>query len=170
MARPGGNAAKTAKVQRIFFFQFMNHTSSKRLPQADEKLRRIETRDRIQVAANIEPYRPDRGLITQAQAHGIAISRKEVLYADARVHVPSVIEGCSAQLGQDAQGKAELGVQDDQLRAANRDRNLRTRSEIRGIAAHRYGTLGPGAIERKSTQRAAAAGEESLTQRNLCPS
>src|SRR5215471_17485004 len=77
------------------------------LSQSDEKLRRPETRDRVQQTAHVEANRSDRCRISESKAHGIAITIDKTIEAKMVVNVAAVVKHRAAQVLHDGQGKAQ---------------------------------------------------------------
>src|SRR4051794_18165902 len=92
---------------------------------------------------------------------------------DGAEDVATVIKGHNTQLLADKRQvhryrDAELRIDDEQLVSAERHVNRRAIGCRRILAwARRDGVLRPGTVQRKTTERAAAAGEELLTDRHV---
>src|SRR5215831_12844219 len=82
------------------------------LSERDEKLRGPEAWDRVQQMADVEANRPDRRRVTNAKAHGVAVTAHKTIEAKTVVDVAAVIKCCATQVAYDGQGKAELRVED----------------------------------------------------------
>src|SRR5229473_1631311 len=96
----------------------------KRLAQSYEELGWLDPRNWIQVAANIEADRSNRGRVTQAQADCVAVVVHEVGQVDRAIDIAAVIEDHTAEGLHDAKGEPRLRVQDEELASTHRDSNV----------------------------------------------
>src|ERR1039458_215664 len=97
---------------------------SKGLTQGDEQLRGLESGNRIQVSAHINSYRADGSLVAQTHAHGVAVIAEEMAESNITIHVTTIIEQHPSQALVDRQGKAALGVNNEELAPAAGSRDL----------------------------------------------
>src|SRR5215471_6431130 len=102
--------------------------------------------------ADIHPDWTQGSAVAQAAAHAVGVLVGKMSEADAAEDVSAVVKDGPAQLAHDLEGKAQLGVQDQQLMATRRDANQCARRRIAGVAADRHRPLRSGAVERESTQ------------------
>src|SRR5262249_46945437 len=112
--------------------------------------------------ADIYPYWPNGRTVSNAAAHAVGVLITKAAQPDASEYVSAVIEDGSGQLAHDLERKTQLGVQDQQLLAADRHADQRTSRKIAGIPAYGYRPLRPGSVEWKSAQGASPAGEEAF--------
>jgi hypothetical protein len=129
------------------------------LPKCDEILRWINALYGIYIMAKIDADRTDRSRITQTNANGIGVVRHEVVEIDGAVNIAAVVKNNSSQMFADVERKrkANLGIQDEQLRSAHRHRDVHASRLILQHVAKRYDALRSGFIDRKSSQRGATA-------------
>jgi len=71
-------------------------------------LRRIDSRDWIEVASDIDTDRPDRRRVPQTYPDRIAIVVNEVIKVDRAVDIPAVIEDDPSKRFHNAQREAQL--------------------------------------------------------------
>src|ERR1700741_843193 len=136
------------------------------LPDCDEVLPGVKPRYLIQIAANIKTYRANRRRISQAESHRVRIVIDEVMQIDRAVHVAAIVENDSAEGLHDPQRKPHFGIQNKQLLPAHRDRDVyASRLSLQNIAEGDK-PLRASCVDRKATQRSAAAGKEKLAGRH----
>ena len=138
------------------------------LSQSHEHLRSFDAGVRIQVVADVDANRANRGGIAESDAHGVTVERSEIVEADGGKYISAIVKSNNAQPFLDEiERKTHLGIQDQQLVAAVGNGDLGARRRVGRIAASRNHALRAGSVKRKSAQRAAAAGEETLAERHF---
>ncbi len=103
---------------------------------------------------DIKTYGADRSGVAKTQANRVGVVVHEIGNADRAVHVAPVIKDDPAKSFHDLQGKAELRIQNEELAAADRYRDVRAVSpSLAGKhAAERHQALRSGLVNGKSAQ------------------
>src|SRR4029077_13080990 len=127
---------------------------------------RVEPRDGIQVAPEVDADWTDWRGIAQPNSHGVCVIVDEVVEVDCAIDVATIVEHYAAERFYYAQGKACLRVQNDKLLAANRYRNVDTSRLTFQDITKWHQTLGTSLINRKAAQGRAAARKEQLAGRD----
>src|ERR1700724_2903057 len=114
--------------------------------------------------ANIEPHRPYRSLVPEAKPQSVGVIGEKVAEADAVIDIASIVKDRSAQPASNQgkvnrNGETHFRVQNDQLGATHGTADFRAGGGVGRIAAHCHSSLRPGAVERKTSQCAAATGK-----------
>ncbi len=121
---------------------------------------------------NINAHRADRSGVTQAEPYRIAVLTKEILKTDVVVNVAAVIEGDAAQFVAHKRQfhrnrETKFRIKNHKLIAAQRHADAAASGGVTGSSAYCHLPLCSCAIEREPAQRAAAAGKETLAERNV---
>src|SRR5438270_6964095 len=134
------------------------------LSNGDEVLPCFDSRRSIQVVTEVHADWAYRSGVAESQSNGIGVL---TVKTDITKDVPAVIEGNYPESLLQRHRNAELGVDQEQLIAANPDRDLRARARTVGIAASRNHALWARAIQRESAQSIAATAEELLAEGDM---
>src|SRR5687768_4862580 len=84
----------------------------------------LEPGNWVQVAPDVNPHRPDRRLIAQAEANRVTVIIEQTPEVNTVVHIAAVIEDHPTQPFLEGYRKASLGIKDEQLVTARGDANL----------------------------------------------
>src|SRR5690348_12212779 len=87
--------------------------------------------------------------------------------SDGPEHIAAVVEGNYPESLLDRQRNAELGIDEKQLVAADRDRDLHTGARIGRITARRHHSLRSSSVQGKPAQGVRSATKECLAERNV---
>src|SRR6266700_2795894 len=116
---------------------------------------------------NVDPDRTDRRGIAQTGAYAVGVLRAEAAKPDAAEDVAAIVKNRSAEFAHDLERKAQLGVQDDQLRTAKGHADPGAGGSVIGVAADKNRALRAGSVERESTQRTSTSGEKTFAERYM---
>src|SRR5881628_1387265 len=140
---------------------------SKCLTQGNEQLGWRYSGNRRYVMAEIDADRAYWRVISETHADGIRPLRAQVAKTDPFESISAVVKSGEREFLLRGYRQPEFRVEDDELVAASRHLDQAACRGIGRIAAGGNRRLRTGAVQRKSSQRAAAAGEEFLAYWHL---
>src|SRR2546423_162281 len=94
---------------------------SKRLPQGNKDLGRLDSCNRIKVATDIESNRAHRCGISGADADGVCIVLAKLMEADRTEHISTIIKCRETQALLERYGNSDFRVENQQLSPALRN-------------------------------------------------
>src|SRR5438477_4012062 len=146
----------------------MNDFSSKSLSQRDVELGSFDSRNRVQVAPNIEANRPNRSVVSQAHADRICVIPNKMANPNRTVNVAPIVENGRPQpLFDDSQRETKFRIEYEELIAAHGDLQVHTGRGNGRIGAGGHSPLRACSIDGETAKRGLTAGEKALAGRDI---